>query len=842
MTKIGLERKTSMTLKTRILNVLLITFVFFAIFQTSAFAKDDWIMVNSRNFKLIGNAGDKDIRRVGTKLEQFREVFRLLLSQANLTSPVPTTVFVFKSESAYRPFKPRRADGKADDFIAGYFQSGEDVNYITLSTEGESAQTFGVIFHEYVHNIVNMNFGKSEIPPWFNEGLAEYYATFAIENDQNVKLGMAEARHIRLLQDNKLIPLETLFGISNAALHQNGDHSRSIFYAESWALMHYLLQGSAGGNRSAQLSKFLGLLLKNVPAEKAFQEAFQMTYAQMENELKKYVSQSSYKYTYYNFKNKLTFDADMKTSPVSEATANAYLGDLLLHTNRADEAEPFLQKALALEPNLSMAHTSFGMVKLRQRKYDEAKASLEKAITDDQKNHLAYYKYAYLLSREGRDEFGFVSKFPPETSQKMREMLKKAIAINPEFTESYELLAFVCLVNNEQLDEAVQFLGKAMTLQPGNQQYAMRIAEIWSRQEKFKDSRELAEKLAKTTDEPEIKSRAESLLNRIRQMEEFSARNEQARKNYELATSSNAAKNKDGQPGMRRRDNADLTRDSTPEEIARADEEAAMRSINQSLRKPKAGQKQIIGSITKIACVNKSITYTVKTDKETVTLSSKDFQGLDMMSYNTAAEGASVGCNESFPTIKAVLTFNPVAATGAKSIIAGELVAIDFVPNDFRFIDAETAGKPVYIRRPSPENANQSSAPETSSEAPPPAPEKDLESVRRAAMMEGLKNALRKPEAGEKREQGLVEKIECDNKNRFFYLKTETRVFKLFNNTPNLAVRVFTPEFEGVQFGCGLKQLDIPVIFTYRPNADAKAKNDGEVVNLEFVPKSFKLE
>jgi cytochrome c-type biogenesis protein CcmH/NrfG len=60
-----------------------------------------------------------------------------------------------------------------------------------------------------------------------------------------------------------------------------------------------------------------------------------------------------------------------------------------------------------------------------------------------------------LLSREGRDEFGFVSTFDTATAAKMREMLKKAIALNPTFTESYELLAFVNLVNNEELDDAV---------------------------------------------------------------------------------------------------------------------------------------------------------------------------------------------------------------------------------------------------------------------------------------------------------------------------------------------------------------------------------------------------
>ena len=298
--------------------------------NTSVLAKDEWIRVESKNFHLIGNAGEKDIRKVATKLEQFRETFRILFKTANFDAAIPTNVIVFKSDSSYKPFKPKRADGKIDNFVAGYFMPGTDVNYITLSTEGEDAETYGTIFHEYVHFMLEINFGKSDIPPWFNEGLAEYYQTFAIEKDQEVKLGLFQQGHIDLLANSQLMPLDTLFNISNYALHQQGNHSRSIFYAQSWALLHYLLQ-NPNANIKQGLGNFLLDLGKNISPEKAFQNAFQMTYAQMEKELKKYVNQASYQYQIYNLTQKLTFDTEMKVSPLSEPDANSYLGDLLYH-------------------------------------------------------------------------------------------------------------------------------------------------------------------------------------------------------------------------------------------------------------------------------------------------------------------------------------------------------------------------------------------------------------------------------------------------------------------------------------------------------------------------------
>src|SRR5258706_3566703 len=94
-------------------------------------AKDNWTSVHSQNFQLVGNASEKDIRLVANRLEQFRKVFSLLLPAMKTNSPVPTTVIVFKSDGSYKPFK-------ANQNIAGYFQAGEDVNYITLTTEKAS--------------------------------------------------------------------------------------------------------------------------------------------------------------------------------------------------------------------------------------------------------------------------------------------------------------------------------------------------------------------------------------------------------------------------------------------------------------------------------------------------------------------------------------------------------------------------------------------------------------------------------------------------------------------------------------------------------------------------------
>lgn len=640
---------------------LLLVFVFM---QTSVSAKDEWLAVRSKNFYLIGNANEKDIRKVATKLEQFREVFRQIFSKVNFNSPIPTTVVVFKDAKAYNPYRPLKADGKTEKSVAGYFQPGEDVNYITISTEQNLERAYDIIFHEYTHFLVNNSIGKSNVPPWFNEGLAEYYETFAIENDQKVTLGDLNGSHIALLQQNKLIPFDTFFNIDNYSLHEQSDDGVGLFYAQAWALMHYLIQGN-GGARNAQMNKFLDLVMNGTTAKEAFTQAFQTDYATMEKELKKYVEQNTLRVSVATFKNKLSFETEMQTSPLPEADTKAYLGDLLLHTRRLPEAETHLQQALALNPNSSMANVSLGLVKMRQKNFAEAKKYLEKAIQNDTNNYLAFYNYAYVLSREGMTDFGFVSGYDGEQGEKMLTALRKAIQLNPNFAQSYDLFAFISVVRNKDIDEAIKYLGKALQIAPGNQNYLIRAAELYLRKEDYANARRIAQKVAQTAADQEMKVYAQNTLERINSTE----------------AQMNAIKN------YKPRQNSEIVTDKplTEEELARLRDKAMLESLNEIMRRPKADEKRVLGYLTKIDCGEKGMIYTVKVDNQLLKLRSQSFDTVAMMTFNQDIAGNEVGCGVLKKESFGVFIYR--SADDAKTKTAGELVSIEFVPANFKFLN-----------------------------------------------------------------------------------------------------------------------------------------------------------
>jgi len=645
-------------------HLLTLAVLIFAFSPNSVSAKDEWVRVKSKNFNMVGNAGDKELRRVATKLEQFREVFRQLLPKLKFSSPVPTSVIVFKSDKAFMPYKPLDASGQATEWVAGYFLKGDDVNYITLSTEGEKEQTYSTIFHEYTHFLVDNGIGRSKMPPWLNEGLAEYYEKFKIEDDQKVTLGALNNNHLALLAQSSFIPFNNFFNTDYYSLNRQGISRAGIFYAQSWALMHYLLHSDNGARRK-QLSVFIDLITNGKAPRDAFQEAFQTNYMTMQQDLRKYVEQKKFNVLSANFKEKLVFDTEMQTSPLSEADSKAILGDLLLHANRFDEAAAHLQQALTLNPNSSQANVSLGLVKMKQKDFAGAKVYLKKALEIDDKNYLAHFQYAYVLSREAMTDAGFVGSYDKTLADEIKAELKRAMILNGDFAESYSLYAFVSAVRNEDIDEAIKFIKRALTISPGNQRYLIRAAELLLRKEDFAGARAIAQKVFETASDSQMRLYAQNTISVINSTE---AQIEG------IKNAKNKAPN-------------EIISDEpiSDEELAKRNALAVNQSLNQSLRKPSGSEKRVLGYLTKIECLGKIVEFSIKVDNQIVKLQAPNFDALFLMSFNSATSDVEVGCDTVKKETFAVVTYRPNADAKAKS--AGEIVAIEFMPETFKLIN-----------------------------------------------------------------------------------------------------------------------------------------------------------
>ena len=623
--------------------------------QSLVSAKDNWVSVRTKNFYLIGNANEKEIRKVALKLEQFREVFTKLFPNMKFNTPVPTTVVVFKSRSNYLPFGPPNS--------GGYFQGGQDVNYIALSTETSGAgddEIFNLIFHEYTHLLVNNTF--SNAPAWFNEGLAEYYSTFSITDDQKIGIGIALGRHVHLLRENKMLPLRTLFAVDHKSPYYNEKSKMSIFYAQSWALMHYLIVGKEG--KLDKLAKFLDLIAANEPVETAFPKAFETTFEAMEKELKDYVKQDRYNYIKGHFEKKIELDTNTEAKPLTEAEAQAYLGDLLLHSHRADSLA-YLEKALKLDPNLGMAHASLGMLRYYEGKTDEARASLEKAVAASSQNYLIHYYYAFTLSRQRPEDTA--ANYTPEQIAKIREHLKRAIELRPDYSESYSLMAFVSLISGNEVDESIAAMKRVLNESPGHKGYMFMLAQLYMRKNDYKTARPLLEQVAKSSDE--MSQPAQQMLAQLDKYETQMAAYEEAKKKSGL----NLRKSS-GQTGVT---GPDVVVGETVVD-APADPSAYLR---EALRKPGEGETQMMATLVKIECEAKNITFVFQTSAGLLRLRTTGFENLELTTYSPDVKG-EISCGARKPESLVVICYIPNVDKRVKA--DGMLKSVEFVPADFK--------------------------------------------------------------------------------------------------------------------------------------------------------------
>ena len=477
--------------------ITLFLVVLFTIPQPSAAqTRDTWRSVRTNNLFVIGNADPEKLRQVAVWLEFFHSAFGRLLSRNVLDSSAPTTVVVFRDDASFIPFKPLYQGRPAN--LAGFFQPGDDVNYIAMSLDPRLKDPFEVAFHEYVH--LHLRDNVPGIPLWLNEGLAEFYGSLQFSGGEAV-LG-TPLFYLRLLRNEELLPLKDLFSIDSRSPHYNEQDKTGVFYGESWALVHYLMLGGGPG-RQAQFKRFLNQIGRGEDAAKAMEDSFGMSLETIEKELHAYIHRGELPVlriasgddpqTYASY-------TAMQRVSLSEAEANYYLGDLLLHIGRDDDAERYFKQAINLDPGLNIAYATLGQLNVREKRYAEAKKYLQRATTSPQ-HYLVHYYYAWVLSREAVTPEGRITKYAPETAAIMREQLLRTIKLAPDFAPAYYLLAMVDVVTDERLDEAKDAAEKAHRLQPSRTGYALLLGEIYVRSLDEVAARAVLEPLTRHSDE-----------------------------------------------------------------------------------------------------------------------------------------------------------------------------------------------------------------------------------------------------------------------------------------------------------------------------------------------------
>jgi len=466
-----------------------------------------WVEVRSPHFVVVTDAGEKRGREVALRFEQVRAAFGgVIYKNLTVNMPVPVEIIGFRGNKELRQFSPLW-NGKAVE-LAGYFQMGEDRDFIALDLSSEGG--WRVVFHEFTHLLVHANF--PEVPLWFDEGFAEYFSGLEVEGD-TLSVGHFLRDRGYVLSQSGWMPVQALFSVTHSSpeYNENSDH-RSIFYAESWLVVHYLLTQK----KLKEAAEFMDLQLSNVPTAEAFQRAFGMAPAQFDKLLHRYFSGSM---LYLKYPAPHGPDLDLKSyssKALTDTDAAAILADLHLHErDYQDQAVKEFEEVLAKEPDNATAHRGLGYAYLRKGDFAKAEQHFEKAAAAGSAEAETHYLYALMLTRAARmqkssaDRIEFSVEIRNEDHALMKKELQAAIALNPEYADAYNLLAlaqasegnFVAAINSET--RAFQLSHKEI--------YALNQADFCARQGLRDQAQKLLQKLSQSQD-PSIAAEARSRL------------------------------------------------------------------------------------------------------------------------------------------------------------------------------------------------------------------------------------------------------------------------------------------------------------------------------------------
>ena len=620
-------------------------------------ASADWTRLQSANFTFVGDASERDIRRVARQLEQFREVMLRALPSRPGSPPAPIVVLVFANNRSFEPFKPK-FQGRTVE-VAGFFRGGQDVNHIAINGAlGDAAVR--TVFHEYSHLLVGSALNVA--PAWVNEGIAELYETFEERNGgKSAILGMAPAQHVLELRSRVFIPLSELMAVDHSSPMYNEGNRRGQFYAQSWALMHYLTFGNQA--RREQLTRYLNTMNAGASPDAAMKSGFAADLPAIEKELRDYLLRLAFPAVVYNFETTARATVDVRAEKLNETEAEGYLGDLMARSSeRADDARARLTKAIASNPDAARALYALGLLELRNSRSDEALPLLERAATLQPGEAAFVTAYGFGLVERLRAANDDAER--RSLLERARATLSRSMELGP--ASAYTLATAGYL---EQLagngGRAVDLLKRAVAAAPSEESYRLMLAEELARQGDYEGATSHLGLLVGRGSDEVTRNRAREALGRVAQRRNLEAARAAARASADQARPDSVAT---AQP------------EAAPATPPPARSESGGRFIP-ALRQLGANEQRALGVFRSIQCRQGSFVLEVQTPTELIRLAAAQLSDIDFISYRTDTPG-SVNCG-AVPGLPPVLATYRPAADGSAAGIRGDAVAIELIPDGY---------------------------------------------------------------------------------------------------------------------------------------------------------------
>ena len=352
-------------------------------------------------------------------------------------------------------------------------------------------------------------------------------------------------------------------------------------------------------------------------------------------------------------------DIETEVTDLSDAEADAYLGDLLTQMGRTDEAAVRLETALEASPDLALAHAFLGSLRMGQGNIADGMDHLDQAFMLGTDNETALFRYARTLVTEGAGN--------RESMTRASQALQQALELRPSYTEATLLLAYVHLVTN-QSEAARELLVPVVQNEPANHRAALRLAEALLRLDDIVGANALLGAVLDRTTSDRDRERARALL-----LVATGLQTSRDSRSVVNLTPSASAPTPDA--GARDGDAEPLGSDdgSTSPSVSLA---SGLR-ITPTFREVGPGEQRVYGLFEGVDCLNGRTIVRVRTADAILRAETAVLQDVEFIAYRTTL--AEVACGPRVEPEPIYLTWrvNPGTPT------VGTAVAIEILPEGF---------------------------------------------------------------------------------------------------------------------------------------------------------------
>jgi tetratricopeptide (TPR) repeat protein len=438
-----------------------------------------WTEIRSEHFRLLTNGNVSEARHIIHEFEEMRFVFATGFPGYCLEGGAPLLVFAVRDEASAKSLAPVMWKQKGAK-PAGFFASGWERKYALIRMDIWKEGADEIVYHEYTHSILHLN--VHWLPTWLDEGIANFYGHTRFTKDK-ILVGIPPEEYLRTLE-RPLIPVETLISVDPSSPYYHDEDKVYEFYAESWALVHFMTFGP-GMDAGARLKNFFSLLQEGTEQKKAFQQVFG-DFKQVDAALQIYIS-------------RFAFHAGVIPTPaqvdensfavraLSVAESEAEVANFHAYTGDRVAARALAEQAIKDDPNLGLAHEVLGFMDFNEGKDNEALDQFKKACGADHKLWLSLFAEIMMspiaTSSSDDDENAF------------HDALIQVLKINPDFAPAFVQLAKLALRRGNPTN-ALSVSRKAEQLEPMRAGYHILSGQILLLLGRYKEAADFAKFVA----------------------------------------------------------------------------------------------------------------------------------------------------------------------------------------------------------------------------------------------------------------------------------------------------------------------------------------------------------